>query len=212
LTEILNYAPIAATAFAIPQFLPQLLKLGRNNDIAGVSWSWATLTSLNNGAWIIYFALSKFWTALAPSFSATLLAGILAVMLARRGGAKVQPAMLICAWAVLLVAGLAFAGRAGLGTLLTGSFVLQVVPSIVSAYRTSNPTGISRGTWLLIFGELLCWAIYGLFKSDPRLIILGFTGVAASALILARSAANPRPVALAQSNPDVPIPSVDERR
>src|SRR6266511_4046332 len=64
---VLNYAPIAATAFAIPQFLPQLLKLKRSDDTAGVSWSWATLTSLNNAAWLVYFALSGFWTALAPA-------------------------------------------------------------------------------------------------------------------------------------------------
>lgn len=44
--------------------------------------------------------------------------------------------------------------------------MLQVIPSIWTAYRTNNPTGISRGTWLLIFGELFCWAIYGLYKSD----------------------------------------------
>jgi hypothetical protein len=209
LADVLNYAPIAATAFAIPQFLPQLLKLKRSGDIAGVSWSWATLTSLNNGAWLVYFALSGFWTALAPSSSATVLAGILAAMLARRGEAKARPTLLIGAWAALLAAGFALAGRAGLGTLLTASFVLQVIPSLWAAYRTTSPTGISRGTWLLIFGELLSWAIYGVYKSDPRLIVLGSTGVATSALILARSAMhsapNVREHSAGRADPDTPV-------
>jgi len=183
---LLDYAPIAAAAFAIPQFLPQISKLRRTNDPAGVSWPWATLTSVNNAAWLAYFTLSAYWAALVPASSATLLAGALAAMLARRGQAKARPAVLIGAWAALLAAALAVAGRSGLGALLTAAFVLQVIPSIWTAYRTARPTGISRGTWLLILGELSCWTTFGLHKSDPRLLILGCTGVAASLLMLAR--------------------------
>jgi hypothetical protein len=54
------------------------------------------------------------------------------------------------------------------------------------AYRTARPTGISQGTWLLILGELSCWTIFGVHKSDLRLMVLGFTGVAASVLMLGR--------------------------
>jgi hypothetical protein len=183
-----DYAPIAATVFALPQFLPQLVKLAWTDDSAGVSWSWATLTSLNNGAWFVYFTLSRFWTALAPASSATVLAGLLAVMLSRCGETSARAALLIGAWAASLGASFALAGLAGLGTLLTASFVLQVIPSIWTAYRTANPSGISRGTWLLILGELLTWALYGFHKSDPRLIVLGCTGVAASILVLTRAA------------------------
>jgi uncharacterized protein with PQ loop repeat len=199
LGEVLDYAPIAAAAFAIPQFLPQIVKVHRTDDTAGVSWSWATLTSVNNAAWFVYFALSGFWTALAPSSCATVLAGTVAMMLVRRGQARAAPAMLIGAWAAVLVAGSALAGRVGLGTLLTAAFVLQVTPSIWTAYRTDHPTGIARGTWLLVLGELSCWAAFGLHEADPRLTILGSTGVAASLLMLARihrTARNHRPPAL----------------
>ena len=182
----LDYAPIAAAAFAIPQFLPQILKLRATDDVAGVSWSWATLTSVNNAAWFGYFALSGFWTALVPSSCATLLSGALATMLALRGQAKARPAVVIGAWAALLAAGFSVAGRTGLGTLLTAAFVLQVTPSIWTAYRTDRPTGISQGTWLLVLGELSCWTIFGVHKSDPRLVTLGFTGITASILMLTR--------------------------
>jgi hypothetical protein len=64
--------------------------------------------------------------------------------------------------------------------------VLQVTPSVWTAYRTHQPSGIARGTWLLILAELLCWGLYGLHQSDPRLAVLGWTGVAASVLVLAR--------------------------
>jgi uncharacterized protein with PQ loop repeat len=184
--DALDYVPIAATAFAVPQFLPQIRKLRTTGDTAGVSWSWATLTSLNNAAWITYFALEHYWTALVPSSSATFLAGTLAVLLSRRGRARLRPALLIGTWAALLAAACPVLGRAGLGAVLTAAFTVQVAPSIWTAYRTARPTGISAGTWLLILGELTCWLIFGLHESDPRLITLGLTGVTASVLMLAR--------------------------
>jgi uncharacterized protein with PQ loop repeat len=184
--NFLDYLPIAAAAFAIPQFLPQLLKLRATDDTAGVSWSWATLTSVNNAAWFAYFATSAYWAALVPAASATLLAGTLATMLARRGQAKARPAVLIAGWVALLVAGFTVAGRTGLGTLLTVAFILQVTPSLWTAYRTAHLTGVASGTWLLILGELSCWTIFGVHQSDPRLLTLGVTGVTASTLMLAR--------------------------
>jgi hypothetical protein len=109
--ELLDYAPIAAAAFAIPQFLPQVLKLRTTEATAGVSWSWAALTSVNNAAWIAYFAFSGYWTALVPSSSATVLAGTLATMLALRGQAKRNAALVIGAWASVLVLGFSVDGR-----------------------------------------------------------------------------------------------------
>lgn len=184
--NVLGLLPLAAAMFAVPQFVPQLARLRRTGDTAGVSWTWAALTSVNNGAWTGYFALSRLWTALVPSVSATLLAGILAIMLARRDGLPARAAAATSTWAAVLgIAGGLF-GRAGLGIALTASFILQTSPSVWQAYRSERISGVSRGTWLLIFGELLCWGIFGTYESDPRLMILGWTGVAASLLVLAR--------------------------
>lgn len=188
----MSLLPLIAALFAVPQFLPQLARLRRTGDAAGVSCAWAALTSVNNGAWTAYFALSRLWTALAPSISATLLAGILAVWLARQGELQQRAALSITGWAALLaVAGSVF-GRAALGTALTASFILQTAPSVWKAYRSERISGISAGTWLLILGELLCWGIYGTYEQDPRLMVLGWTGVAASLLILTRVTAQAR--------------------
>lgn len=179
--------PLVAAVLAVPQFLPQLARVRSAGTVAGVSWSWAALTSVNNAAWLGYFALSGFWTAIVPAVSATALSGLLAVVLARRGGgAPKRPLVLTSVWAVaLLVAGVAF-GRAGLGSALAVAFLLQVTPSVWTVYRSRDTSGVSLGTWLLIFGELLCWGVFGVHEADPRLIVLGATGVTASLLILAR--------------------------
>jgi hypothetical protein len=113
--------------------------------------------------------VEHYWTALIPSSSATALAGTLAILLSIRGQPKLRPAILIGTWAAMLVTAYLILGRTGLGAFLTAAFVVQVAPSIWTAYRTPRPTGISAGTWLLILGELFCRLAFGLHESDPRL-------------------------------------------
>jgi hypothetical protein len=194
--DLVDALPVAAAALAAPQFLPQLVGVWRRGDAQGVSWSWAALTSVGNGAWTVYFALSGMWTALVPSISATVFAGALAVLLGRKG-VEGRPIAVVAGWTAVLAAAWMIGGRAGLGTALAASFVLQVTPSVWTAYRTRRPTGISRGTWLLILGELACWGAYGAAESDPRLAALGCTGVVASLLMLARTRTGGRDVRLA---------------
>ena len=179
--------PLVAAVLAVPQFLPQLARVRRSGTTAGVSWSWAALTSVNNAAWLAYFALSGFWTALVPAISATVLSGLLAVELARRGGGMPERTMaLASAWAVALLTAAAAFGREGLGSALAVAFLLQVTPSVWTVYRSPDTAGVSRGTWLLIFAELLCWGVFGIHEADPRLLVLGASGVVASLLVLAR--------------------------
>jgi hypothetical protein len=183
---MLDLLPIAAAVFGIPQYLPQILKLRATGDTAGVSWSWATLTSLNNAAWFVYFMLSGYWTASLPSTAASTLAGTVAVMLVRRGAVNRRAIGWIAGWAGLLVLAGVFGGRIGLGTLLAAASIVQVAPSLWTAYRTVRPSGISQATWALVFGELSCWLAFGLWKTDARLITLGATGVLASVLMVTR--------------------------
>lgn len=191
MADPLGYVPVVATVLAIPQFLPQIVKVRTTGDTTGVSWLWAALTSVNNAAWFGYFVLSRLWGGLVPASSAVLLAGALAMLPACRREATSNAALLITAWSAVLVTAFLVAGRTGLGTLLTAAFAIQVAPSIWAAYRTARPTGISRGTWLLILGELSCWALYGIHESDPRLIALGTLGIVASVLMLARTCSGP---------------------
>ena len=123
--DALDYVPVAATAFAVPEFMPQILKLRATRDTAGVSWPWAALTSLNNAAWLAYFALAHYWTALIPSCSATVLAATLVLLLSTRGQARLRPSIPVGVWAATLVAAYLVLGRTGLGALLTAAFVVQ---------------------------------------------------------------------------------------
>ncbi|GAA1109025.1 hypothetical protein GCM10009630_02480 [Kribbella jejuensis] len=184
---MLDFLPLVAACFGIPQYLPQIVKLRRTGDTAGVSWSWATLTSINNAAWFGYFMASGYWTASLPSTAAATLAGTLSVLLLRRGALNRRAIAPIATWCALLIVATVLGGRIALGTLLAAASIVQVTPSLWTAYRTARPTGISIGTWGLVFGELSCWLTFGLWKGDTRLIVLGATGVLASVLMIVRA-------------------------
>lgn len=181
-----------------------------------MSWAWATLTAVNNAAWFAYFFDSRYLVALVPATSATLLATTLAIMLARRGNATPRAIAAVTTWALILLGARLAAGAPGLAVVLTVAFALQVIPSIVTAYRTSRPTGLATTTWYLIFGELFCWGLFGLHQRDPQLIALGVTGVTASLLMIfrARQARPPQrsPSASRSSHRRMPTGTRHERR
>jgi PQ loop repeat len=178
--------PVLAAGFAVPQFLPQILKLRRTHDIAGLSPPWALLTGINNAAWFAYFAASHYWFALIPSSSAAVLGGSLGIMLMRRGCGSAGSRLPIGAWTLVLVV-VGAVDRRLLGVMLTGAFLIQVVPAVTTAYRTRHPTGIARGTWRLILAEVSCWAVFGAANHDVPLIVLGTTGIASALLMLHRA-------------------------
>lgn len=186
--HLVTLLPLGAAVFAVPQFVPQLVRVRRLGAPAGVSWTWAAMTCVNNAAWIAYFTLSHLYSALVPATAAVVFAGLLAARIAGLQGGPRGPALAVTGWALGLAAAGVGYGRIGLGTALAAAFFLQVIPSVWTAYRTDDVSGISVGTWLLILGELTCFGLFGMVESDPRLMMLGGTGVLASILMLSRVA------------------------
>jgi hypothetical protein len=93
---------------------------------------------------------------------------------------------IIGTWTIVLSVA-ASVDRHLLGVTLTAAFLIQVIPAVTTAYRTRHPTGIARGTWLLILAELSCWATFGTAKRDGPLMILGTTGLISALLMLSRA-------------------------
>jgi hypothetical protein len=204
--HLIALLPVGAAVFAVPQFAPQLVRVRRLGACAGVSFTWAAMTCVNNAAWVAYFTQSHLYSALVPATAAAVFAGLLTAQLARLHTVPRGPALAVTGWALGLAAAGVGYGRIGLGTALAGAFFLQVTPSVWTAYRTRHLSGVSIGTWLLIFAELACFGLFGVAESDPRLMMLGGTGVCASILMLSR-VAWVRWIRLSTACKDVPEPA-----
>jgi uncharacterized protein with PQ loop repeat len=192
--------PVLAAGFAIPQYLPQLLRLIRTRDAEGVSFAWPALACVNNGAWFAYFIKSSYGLAPVTAAIATFGAGATALVLARLGRASAATAGWVGTWLGALVIIGHLGGMAFLGVALSAAAAAQLAPSVWAAYRTRTPTGVSLGTWLLVLGEMSCWGTYGWWRSDPRLLVLGVLGCSAAALMVARVTAVPAVLAASTSS------------
>jgi len=83
----------------------------------------------------------------------------------------------------------AFAGWTTLGVALGLSFGVMMTPSLWTAYRTPDPSGISAGTWWLGVAEAALWGFYGWHNADAGIITFAVTALLGSAGMLARLAA-----------------------
>jgi len=59
-------------------------------------------------------------------------------------------------------------------------------PSIWTAFRTADPSGVSPGTWWIGIAEAFLWGYYGWFWADIGILTFSAVGVVGSVLMLAR--------------------------
>ena len=77
-------------------------------------------------------------------------------------------------------------GWGSLGVALGLSYGIQLAPSIWTAYRTADPSGVSPGTWWIGLVEAVLWGVFGFFHMDPGILTFSVVGITGSAIILVR--------------------------
>jgi uncharacterized protein with PQ loop repeat len=85
---------------------------------------------------------------------------------------------------ILLLAGV-IAGKNGLGLVLAISVLVANIPQVWLAYKESNLTDLSLGTWLISTVEGLIWLTYSLLQKDISITVSAFFQVMTSGLIVA---------------------------
>lgn len=187
MTETLaNIAVIAATIGTFTFLVPQTIKLIRTRDTEGVSATWPALGFVVNLGWFVYMISQQFWAAVAAPL-VTFLSYLVVLWALRRAGRSLRTSAIRgLAWGIVLtIIGLVL-GWPALGVALGISIGVQLTPSIWSAYRTADPSGVSAGTWWIGLAEALLWGYFGLFNNDAGIITFGVVAALASALMLAR--------------------------
>ncbi len=187
MTETLaNIAVIAATIGTVTFLVPQTVKLIRTRDTGGVSGAWPALGFVVNLGWFVYMIAQELWLAtLAPLV--TFLSYLVVLWALQRAGRSLTRSSIIgAAWAIVLVAVGVAAGWDTFGVALGLSVGVQLAPSVGAAYRTSDPSGVSPGTWWIGLAEAILWGYYGLFNRDAGIVTFGVVASVVAVLMLAR--------------------------
>ncbi|MDH3190832.1 MAG: PQ-loop domain-containing transporter [Acidimicrobiia bacterium] len=181
-----NIAVILATISTASFLLPQIVKLVRTRNTAGVSTTWPALGFAINVGWFTYMISQQLWVSIAPPFI-TFVAYAVTLWALRRAGRDIRaPYVRGLAAAVILVGVAIVGGWEVLGIALGLSYGVVSAPSVWTAYRTSDPSGIAPLTWWIGAVEALLWGSFGWYHSDRGIITFMVVGVTASTLMLLR--------------------------
>ena len=183
-----NVAVVAATVGTIAFFVPQISKLIRTGDSAGVSTTWAALGLVTNVGWFAYMINQSLWVAILAPFVTIIAYALTMWALVRTGRDPRKSYLVAVVWGVLLMATALLAGWTTLGVVLGLSYGVMLTPSVWTAFRTADPSGISPGTWRIGIAEAFLWGYYGWFHADVGILTFSVVGLVGSVLILARYA------------------------
>ena len=184
--EFANLVGIVATAVTFVQILPQIVRLIRTGRTEGVSPAWAAGGATINLGWLAYVIEGRFWVTI-PSIIVAIISFALALYLLYRNGASIRAGLLMSgAIAVASVAIQQAAGWTALGTVLGLSNGLYLGPSVLAAWRSRAPVGVSPVTWMLTVLEGLKWGFYGVLVEAVPIMVYGSTAILLALLVLLR--------------------------
>lgn len=172
------------TILGLVRALPQLVRLLRAQEAFGVSVDTAATSAICSFSWLAYGVLTdQFYFSLASGLTGLVFA--LIALFALRFGRQVKEIKVAPIWlAVILLAGVV-AGKNGLGLVLAISVLAANIPQVRLAYKESNLTDLSLGTWSISTIEGLNWLTYSLLRQDIAIIISAFFQALTSGLIVA---------------------------
>ena len=184
--EFANLVGIVATVVTLVQIVPQIVRLIRTGRTEGVSPAWAAGGATINLGWLAYVIEGRFWVTI-PTIIVAIISFLLALYLLHRNGAAIRAGLLMSgAIAVASVVIQQAAGWTVLGTVLGLSNGLYLGPSVVAAWRSHTPVGVSPWTWMLTVLEGLKWGFYGVLVEAVPIMVYGSTAILLALLVLLR--------------------------
>ncbi len=183
---VVSLVLVVATATGVGMIVPQVVRLHRTRNAAGVSAGWIGVSFVLNVSWLTYGWAVGLFGLLPVSAGGTLLYGVMAVQVTRINGSSqlVRFALAAAAGALIPTSGFILGGWAGAGLATGLAYGGQFTPAAVSALRSADLSGVSVLTWQLAFIEAVCWVVYALAASDVPLLVGGGGGLVVSAVIL----------------------------
>lgn len=164
-------------------FVPQLVRLVRFGDPAGLSGSSLLFGSANYAAWNVYLADARAWGLFAANAVASLVWYAVAALALRR----LRPSRswwLPTGWALALVVVMIAAPKL-LGAMLGLGALLSFTPQAVRAWSAESLAGISPATWLLTAVEGVVWLAQSLQDGLAGGALSGLITTIAAASVLA---------------------------
>jgi uncharacterized protein with PQ loop repeat len=174
---------MCGTILGLFRAMPQLVRLLRAREAFGVSVDTAATSAICSFSWVVYGVLSQqFYFSLSSGLTGLIFA--LITLFALRFGRQVKEFRVAPVWfTVLLLAGIV-SGKNGLGLVLAISVLVANIPQLWLAYKESNLTDLSLGTWSISTIEGMIWLTYALLQQDLAILVSASFQALTSGLIV----------------------------
>ena len=186
--DVATLSAAAATVLSMSCTWPQVARIRRTGDVAGVSIAAAALTVSSELGWTLYLGGERLWSAVPEGLFNIAANAVLVLVVVRAGGSSRWALLGASCWLVALFGTRWMGGPQSMAALLAVGYAVQLTPAVVTAWRTWSPSGIATATWSLRLVESSLWGVYGLARGDSPLVAFGILGVAESSAILVRKA------------------------
>lgn len=176
---------VAFAVLTVAIVIPQALRLYRTRDAAGLSVAGLLNGSVGYTAWVAYLSVQQHWLAMAATAAAGVVWVATAAYVATKQGLTRSAVTSTAGYAATL-ATLAAIDLTVFGIALSLGAVWSGIPSVHTAWRAEQISGISVGTWGLYIAESLSWLAWAVVEGD---FVVGLYGVLATAVGVAVLAA-----------------------
>lgn len=176
---------VLALIVGLTRAMPQLVRLLRARDAAGVSLDGCVTSAIVSSFWAVYGILTgQPAVVLASGTPAVIfvLIAFAALRYGRRVGELRTAPVLLIAFTAVVVAG----GAGALGAALTVGALVANTPHVIVAYREKDLTGVSPLTWTLTATDGAIWVVYALITGDVPILVNNAFQLTTSASIVAR--------------------------
>lgn len=176
---------VLATIVGLTRAMPQLARLLRARDAAGVSLDGCATSAIVSSFWATYGVLTgQPAVVLASGTPAAIF--VLITLAALRYGRTVKEFRTAPVFLIVFTSVVMTGGAVGLGLVLTVGALIANMPHVVVAYREKDLSGISPSTWKLTATDGAIWVTYALVTGDIPILVNNIFQFTTSALIVAR--------------------------
>lgn len=184
--ELAFVVGVVATVVTFVQILPQIVRLLRIGRTEGISPVWAAIGTTVNVGWFSYVIAEELWVAIPSIVAGAGSYGVVFYLLYRNGVSVRTGLVFSAVVAAACVIIQAAAGWTVLGTVLGLSNGLYLGPSVVAAWRSYAPAGVSPLSWSLLALDGITWGLFGVLVQAAPVVVYGVTAALLAGLVLLR--------------------------
>ncbi|WP_432515410.1 SemiSWEET family transporter [Kineococcus sp. SYSU DK001] len=186
-SSLLPLLGLLAAGLGILTGVPQVLRLLKDPDATGLSYSSAVLGVLSAGTWLSYGVALRDPAQLVANVPGLACAVVTVVLAARRLGLRLSTAAVaVAAWTPVVVAAFAVGGAAAAGALGTAVSLVKMLPQIRTVVRREPLHGLAPATFVLTQVSATLWTVYGLALGQVSVAVCSAVTVVLAGVVLSR--------------------------